>query len=439
MCAKQKILKQVEQYISQNIPLNPYDKILVGLSGGADSVALLSILKELGYCCFAAHCHFALRGKESDRDRDFAKYISTKLGVPFIEVKFDTLKYATEKKLSVEMACRELRYEWFEVQRVALGCKYLAVAHHRNDSVETVLINLIRGTGISGLTGISALNGTIIRPILSLSRDEVEEYINLSELDYVTDSTNKEVIYVRNKIRNTILPLMKEINPSVYEAIEATANHLRETELIYRSALNEIIEKIVEVREDVIYIDLQKLSQQTAVRTVLYEILKSYGFATSQLDDIIASFNEESGKRFFSYTHRIIKDRNKLIVAPLGKEDNFLIHYPAEELLNVEYIDIENLPPLTRNSGCAYFDADKLPSTLIVRHWRMGDRFIPFGMKGTQKLSDYFTSHKFSLLQKEQIWLLVSGEDILWLVGERQSNKYRITEATKRVAKFTIK
>ena len=228
MCAKQKILKQVEQYISQNIPLNPYDKILVGLSGGADSVALLSILKELGYCCFAAHCHFALRGKESDRDRDFAKHIANKLGVPFIEVKFDTLKYAAEKKLSVEMACRELRYEWFETQRVVLGCKYLAVAHHRNDSVETVLINLIRGTGISGLTGISALNGTIIRPILSLSRDEVEEYINLSGLDYVTDSTNKEVIYVRNKIRNTILPLMKEMNPSVYEAIEATANHLIE-------------------------------------------------------------------------------------------------------------------------------------------------------------------------------------------------------------------
>ena len=330
MCAKQKILKQVEQYISQNIPLNPYDKILVGLSGGADSVALLSILKELGYCCFAAHCHFALRGKESDRDRDFAKHIADKLGVPFIEVKFDTLKYATENKLSVEMACRELRYEWFETQRVAIGCKYLAVAHHRHDSVETVLINLIRGTGISGLTGISALNGNIIRPILSLSRDEVEEYINLSGLNYVTDSTNKEVIYVRNKIRNTILPLMKEINPSVYESIEATANHLRETELIYRSALNEIIEKIVEVREEVIYIDLQKLSQRTAARTILYEILKSYGFATSQLDDIMASFNEESGKRFFSLTHRIIKDRDKLIVAPLGKEDNFLIHYPAE-------------------------------------------------------------------------------------------------------------
>ena len=248
MSTKLQIISQIKEYISNNIPLSVGDKILVGLSGGADSVALLSILKELGYCCFAAHCHFALRGEESDRDRNFAKHIATKLEVPFIEVQFDTLKYAAENKISVEMACRELRYEWFEKQRIALGCRYLAVAHHRDDSVETVLINLIRGTGISGLTGIAPLNGTVIRPILSLSRNNVEEYIQQSGLNYVTDSTNNEVIYVRNKIRNRILPMMKEINPSVYEAIESTATHLRETELIYRSALNKIIGEVVDIR-----------------------------------------------------------------------------------------------------------------------------------------------------------------------------------------------
>lgn len=439
MTTKQQILSQVKEYIQQNIPLVENDKVLVGLSGGADSVALLSILKELGYCCFAAHCHFALRGEESDRDRNFAKQISAKLGVPFIEVRFDTLKYAADKKISVEMACRELRYEWFETQRTALGCRYLAVAHHRDDSVETVLINLIRGTGISGLTGIAPLNGTVIRPILGLSREEVENYISQSNLNYVTDSTNKETIYVRNKIRNRILPLMKEINSSVYEAIEATSVHLSETELIYREALNKKIESIVEVRDEVAYIKIEKLTEQTAVRTILYEILKPYGFITSQLNDIIASFNEESGKRFFSLTHRIIKDRNRLIVVPLGKEDNYLIHYPANEMLRVEYMAVEDLPPFTRDKSCAYFDADKLPEKLIVRHWRMGDRFLPFGMKGTQKLSDYFTTHKFSLLQKEQIWLLVAGDEILWLVGERQSDKYRITPTTQRVVKFTIK
>ena len=439
MTTKQQILSQVKEYIQQNIPLVENDRVLVGLSGGADSVALLSILKELGYCCFAAHCHFALRGEESDRDRNFAKLIATKLGVPFIDVKFDTLKYAADKKISVEMACRELRYEWFESQRKALDCRYLAVAHHRDDSVETVLINLIRGTGISGLTGIAPLNGSVIRPILGLSREEVENYISQSNLNYVTDSTNKETIYVRNKIRNRILPLMKEINPSVYEAIEATSVHLSETELIYREALNQKIESIVEVRDEVAYIKLEKLIEQTAVRTILYEILKPYGFLTSQLNDIISSFNEESGKRFFSLTHRIIKDRNRLIVAPLGKEDNYLIHYPADEMLRVEYMSVEDLPPFTRDKGCAYFDADKLPKNLIVRHWRMGDRFLPFGMKGTQKLSDYFTTHKFSLLQKEQIWLLVAGDEILWLVGERQSDKYKITPTTQRVVKFTIK
>ena len=439
MITKQQILSQVKEYIQRNIPLVQNDKILVGLSGGADSVALLSILKELGYCPFAAHCHFALRGEESDRDRNFAKQIATKLGVPFIEVQFDTLRYATEKKISVEMACRELRYACFETQRIALDCRYLAVAHHRDDSVETVLINLIRGTGISGLTGIAPLNGSVIRPILGLSREDVENYIELNSLSYVTDSTNKESVYVRNKIRNKILPLMKEINPSVYEAIEATAVHLSETELIYREALNKKIESIVDIRDGVAYINLQKLSSETALRTILYEILKPYGFITSQLNDIISSFSEESGKRFFSLTHRIIKDREKLIVAPLGKEDNFLIYYPAEEMLRVEYMTMEELPPFTRDKSCAYFDADKLPQNLIMRHWRMGDRFLPFGMKGTQKLSDYFTTHKFSLLQKEKIWLLVAGEEILWLVGERQSDKYKVTPSTRRVVKFTIK
>ena len=243
----------------------------------------------------------------------------------------------------------------------------------------------------------------------------------------MTDSTNKESIYVRNKIRNRILPLMREINPSVYDAIEATAVHLSETELIYREALNKKIEFMVDVRDEVAYINLQKLTSETAVRTILYEILKPYGFLTSQLNDIISSFSEESGKRFFSLTHRIIKDRDNLIVAPLGKEDNFLIYYPAEEMLRAEYMTIEELLPFTRDKSCAYFDADKLPKNLIVRHWRMGDRFLPFGMKGTQKLSDYFTTHKFSLIQKERIWLLVAGEEILWLVGERQSDKYKVT------------
>lgn len=439
MASKTEIISRVAHYIEQNIPLDKSDRILIGLSGGADSVALLSLLKDMGYFCIAAHCHFALRGAESDRDRDFAKQISSQLGVPFIEVKFDTLKYAAENKISVEMACRELRYAWFEVQRKAIGCRYLAVAHHRDDSVETILINLIRGTGISGLTGITPLNGTVIRPLLALSRTEIEEYIQEQGLNYVTDSTNEQTIYVRNKIRNQILPLMKSINPSVYEAIEATALHLSETEQIYREALQKIEEEIVQVRDNATYINIEKLTSQKAMRTILYEILKPFGFLPTQLNDILSTFSEESGRRFYSPTHRIIKDRKSLIVAPLSNEENVLIYYPATDLLNVEYIPIDELPPLTRNKQCAYFDADKLPQNLIVRHWRMGDRFLPFGMKGRQKLSDYFTTHKFSLLQKEQIWLLVADEDILWLVGERQSDKYKITSATKRVAKFTIK
>lgn len=439
MASNSNILQRVEMYISQNIPLNKTDKILVGLSGGADSVALLSILKELGYSCIAAHCHFGLRGAESDRDRDFAEAVSKQLQVPFVEVKFDTLNYAAQKKVSVEMACRELRYEWFEQQRNIFACRYLAVAHHRDDSVETVLINLIRGTGIAGLTGIAPINGAVIRPLLSLSRLEIEEYLTSARLSHVTDSTNAENIYVRNRIRNRILPLMKNINPSVYDAITSTATHLREAEIIYREAVNGIISEVVEEREGVIYIDMERLMQHSAPRTILYEIVKPYGFITSQLDDIIMSFNESSGKRFFSSTHRIIKDRKYLICSEVGREDNHAVYYPAEQMLDINIIQAEELPPFTRNKNCAYFDADKLPPDLIIRRWRTGDKFMPFGMRGTQKLSDYFTTHKYSILQKEQAWLMVADNDILWIVGERQSDKYKVTPETKRVAKITIR
>ncbi|MEG1574823.1 MAG: tRNA lysidine(34) synthetase TilS [Bacteroidales bacterium] len=438
IAAEDNTIMQVKAFIDKEIPINARDKVLIGLSGGADSVALLSVMKRLKYDCIAAHCNFSLRGKEAIRDRNFAAETAKTHNIPFIDVTFNTLEYVAAKNISVEMACRELRYEWFEKECLAQGCRYIAVAHHRDDSVETLLINLIRGTGISGLTGISPVNGNIIRPMLCLSRIEIEAYLSSRGLNFVTDSTNSETVYVRNKVRNILLPLMQSINPAVYSSLERTAANLRDAELLYREALKEAINRIVTYDIGKVYISVKSLISEPASRSVLYEIIKQYGFMPAQLDPIIAVLNKTSGLRFFSATHRIVKDRETLIISPLLDEDDTILHQ-AEDVLNIEYIDNEGDYELGKDRTTVYFDADKLKTPLYIRHWHNGDRFIPFGMSGSQKLSDYFNNHKFTLIQKEEAQLLLAGEDIIWIVGERQSDKYKVVPATKKILKISVK
>lgn len=433
------ITARVSRFLEKEIPLCAGDKVLIGLSGGADSVALLSVMHKLGFDCVAAHCNFRLRGAEAGRDRDFACDTAKRYNVPFVEVAFDTLGYAAEKSVSVEMACRELRYEWFEKERRRLGCQYIAVAHHRDDSVETLLINLIRGTGISGLTGISPVNGNVIRPLLCLSRAEIEALLAGQNQAFVTDSTNSESVYVRNKVRNIMLPLMQTINPAVYESLERTAANLREAEQLYRAAVDAAMERIVTAEGDIIRISVEALKCESAKRTVLYEIVKQYGFLPSQLDAITDALDKTSGLRFFSATHRIVKDREVLIISRLSDDDNTTAVSPAGDILHIEYIDNDGSYEPEKDKSVACFDADKIQSPLCVRHWRKGDRFVPFGMRGSQKLSDYFNNHKFTLIQKEEAELLLAGEDIIWIVGERRSDKYKITPATKRILRISKK
>ncbi len=433
----------VAEYIAKNIPLQAGDKILVGLSGGADSVALTLILHKLGYSVCAANCNFSLRGEEADRDSEFARSTAEKIGIPFVSVKFDTLGYASRNKVSIEMACRELRYDWFEKERTANGCSYIAVAHHRDDSVETMMINLIRGTGISGLTGIAPVNGYVIRPLLGISRADILSYLAMSGFGYVTDSTNADTVYVRNKIRNRILPLMQEINPSVGGALERTAENLREAEVLYRYAVRHAISEIVHVEAGNVFISLETLKAWPAARTLLYEILKPYGFLSSQTDDILSGIGGASGLKYYSPTHRLVRDRKYFIVSPVvssaeqtAEKDKTV---PLSEVLHMEYVDTPSVFEIPKSKKTACFDATLLPQPLALRHWREGDRFVPFGMKGQQKLSDYFNNRKFSVLQKESALLLTAGEEIVWIVGERQSDKYKITPDTTRIVKFSIK
>lgn len=433
------MINRIRTYINKYQLLTEELPVLVGLSGGADSVALLSVLVRLGYSCIAVHCNFHLRGEESLRDERFAENFARQvLKVPFYKIDFDTESYAAEKHISIEMAARELRYEWFEQMRRTLGAQAIAVAHHRDDSVETLLMNLVRGTGIRGLVGIRPKNGYVVRPLLAVSRQEIIEWLSDQHYSYMVDSTNLSDAYTRNFVRLRILPLLEEINPSVRTAIARTAEHLSAAENFY-------LDIIAKARQEVMLteqcLSISALLRYPAPETVLYELLKPYGFTRLVADEVFLSLTKESGKQFFSADYRLVKDREYLLIEPKRQEkqsqkftldeEEGVWHYPIE--LSCRKIVYFSDLHIQKDKHMAYLDYDKLKFPLFLRRWQEGDWFVPFGMKGRKKLSDYFSDHKFSRIQKEQTWLLCSGDDIVWIVGERTDNRFRIDEKTKSV------
>ncbi len=431
------LTSHIQEYIEREKLLTPGNRILVGLSGGADSVALLAILKALRYDCVACHCNFMLRGEESLRDRNHAQAVAASLGVPFIETTFNTTQYATQKGISIEMAARELRYEWFEQKRQEEHCQAIAVAHHRDDNTETVLLNLTRGTGILGLTGMQPRNGYIVRPLLCVSREELVSYLKEIKIGYVTDSTNLESIYTRNKLRLDIIPLLREINPSFDNSMERTIAHLRDSEKFYRSAINEWRNRVCTIKGKEITIDLKTLHQSPAPATLLYEIISPLGFNSAQIESM-AQPELASGRQFFTATHRAVSHRESLIITPISAYDNdILATWQANETesqcgLSLALYDKNNYT-IIHDKNVASFDVDKIVYPLILRRWQQGDTFIPFGMKGRKKISDYFSDKKYSLIDKEKTLILCDSEKILWIVGERASNEVRISEKTTRV------
>lgn len=426
----------VRAYIEKYQLLTENRPVLVGVSGGADSIALLTILVELGYSCIAAHCNFHLRGEESLRDERFTKEYVEKLQIPFVKIDFETEQYAAENHLSIEMAARELRYRWFEEQRVHWGAQAIVVAHHRDDNVETFLMNLIRGTGIRGLSGIQPKNGFVVRPMLAVSREEIQNWFAKRNLSYVTDSTNLSDAYTRNFIRLRILPLLEEVNPSVKKAIARTSEHLAATEAIYLQVIEEARKEVFDSENR---LSIAALMKYPALNAVLYELLKVYGFSRSVVEDIYSSLTKESGKVFFSSSFRLIKDRDYLLLSPLVKEETqeYILNGDEKEWIGPIELSFESVVITTdfqirKEKNIAYFDADKLTFPLTLRKWQEGDWFIPFGMKGRKKLSDYFSDRKFSRLEKEQTWLLCSGDTIIWIVGERSDNRFCLDKMTKR-------
>ena len=431
------MLSTVQAYIAQHQLLRPTAPVIVGLSGGADSVALLHILTRLGYPCVAAHCNFHLRNDESDADADFAQQTAEALGLLFRRIDFDTADYAHQNGVSTEMAARTLRYEWFETLRRELGAEAIAVAHHRDDNVETVLLNLIRGTGLSGLCGMRPRNGHIVRPLLSVDRHQIVRWLADRHLPFRTDSSNASDVYRRNFVRLRLLPLMEQLNPSVRDAILRMAGHLTDVEAIYRNAIDSHRAHLIDA-DGRISIDALRTP---APQAVLFELLTPYGFTSSQCADIARALSGESGRSFVAPGGRwhLLKDRLHLILYPAYEvsADAFTLTLGSELTapirLSLEERIVDEAFTISRSPHVATFDADRIALPLTLRRWRAGDSFVPFGMTGRKKLSDYFSDHKFSLLRKAAAWILCDASGrILWIVGHRTDNRFRITSKTRR-------
>lgn len=418
------------------------DKLyLVAISGGADSVALLMMMLDEGYRVEAVHCNFHLRGEEADRDEAFVASLCERFGVALHRVHFDTRGYAALHKLSIETAARDLRYGYFERLREDIGAEAIVVAHHRDDNVETVLMNLVRGTGLKGLAGIRPVNGRVIRPLLDMTREDIEAYIYKRGESFVTDSTNLETDATRNKYRLEVIPALKEINPSVARAIDTTARHLQDADEIVEWALEKMKADVMEEGDDgVVRIDTTLLRQLPAPRYVLFEICRQYGFLPQQSNVVWAMMEHgEKGKTVASTEYEMASEHNLLLVAR-KEEMPQPVRMPIEGLyvmngrrLRIELKKADGFA-VVKSKSVACLDAKTVTFPLVVRPWKSGDRFAPFGMRGTKLVSDYLTDCKLNFFQRRRQLVVEDATGlIVWLVEERTSEKCRVGEKTETV------
>ena len=432
--------RKVRAYIEKKQLMSPDAKLIVALSGGADSVALLHVLLRLDYKCEAVHCNFHLRGDESLRDEAFVRDMCHKMGVGLTVADFDTVAYAGEKKISIEMAARDLRYAFFEKTAAEHGADMIAVAHHKDDVAETMLLNLMRGTGIRGLHGIRPKNGIVVRPLLCVERNEIIEYLEGANIGYVTDSTNLKSDYTRNKVRLQILPLMREINPSIVSTLAQTAERMAGAEKIYDKAIEEGKERVM-INGN---INLALLAAEPSPEALLHEILSPLGFNGMQSDDIMNNIDGDSGKEYSSASHAIVRDRGMLLVEKKeGNSPRINMPLPTEGTIETPQgcIAIEQTAfdgKIDKRPSVAMLDRAKLRLPLQVRNVATGDRFRPFGMRGSKLVSDYLTDRKKSIIEKRNQLVVVDAQgEIVWLVGERVASTCAVTPATTDILRMT--
>ena len=432
--------KAFKNLIKSDFPYLINGKILLAVSGGLDSVVLAHLCSAAKLNFSIAHCNFNLRGEESDDDEDFVLDLGDALGVEVFTENFDTEAYAEDAKISIQMAARDLRYNWFSELSAALKFDHILTAHQANDNLETFLINLIRGTGLEGLTGIDSEPDKIVRPLSGFTRKELEDYAVKENIQWREDSSNSSSKYLRNKIRLEIIPVMEEINPQMIDGFLKTQEHLKESSNLVDDYVGLLYSEIVSKDNFGYRLKIDILQKIPHTKAVLYQLLKTFGF--TEWNDIYDLLKAQSGKVVFSDTHRLIRDREYLILTEIPSEKN-QTEYKIQEgeeivMLPIGTFAFEEVEEISKSGeNCIYVAPDKLTFPLTLRKWKNGDSFYPFGMSGKKKLSDFFNDKKLSLPEKENTWLLCSENKIVWVVNHRADDRFAIKDPSEKILKIT--
>ncbi|MGX1929961.1 tRNA lysidine(34) synthetase TilS [Flagellimonas sp. 2504JD4-2] len=433
------MLEQFRSHLKKNFPFLIKGKLLLACSGGLDSVVLtmLCVASELDITL--AHCNFNLRGPESDEDETFVKELALALKIPSITKLFDTKKYIQENGGSVQMAARTLRYQWFGSLIETKDFDYVLTAHHADDDLETFLINLSRGSGIEGLRGIPEQNDKIVRPLLGFSRNQILTYAKSENITWREDSSNQENKYLRNKVRHEIVPRLKEMHPTFLDNFMQTQTYLEQIASLVKNHMDTIKKEAFEEEKEYIKIKLSDLLKHQPIEAYLYQLFREYGF--TDWKSIGELLHATSGKEVLSETHKLLKDRGHLILSAIEteKQDFFFIE---EGILQIDcpiHMKIEKVKTYEKSpKNVVFLDKEKLNYPLILRNWKKGDYFYPFGMQGKKKLSKYFKDEKVDVFSKEKQWLLCSDEDIVWVVGKRLDERFKVDSSTKNILKVTL-
>ncbi|UKM64444.1 tRNA lysidine(34) synthetase TilS [Flavobacteriaceae bacterium GSB9] len=437
------MLNQLKSHIETHLPFLNDSRLLIAVSGGIDSVVLTYLCHELNLDIAMAHCNFSLRGTESDADETFVEALAEDLNIEVFLQRFDTELYAEANKRSIQMAARELRYNWFEELSRQLKYDYILTAHHADDNLETFLINFSRGTGLEGLTGIPEINGRFVRPLLPFSSDDIERFAEKNRIKWRDDSSNKSVKYLRNKLRHEVVPILKQINPSLLQSFQSTLSHLGDASIIIHETIEAFLDKAAEKMENgqMRY----KISEFKALKhpkAYLFEVFKAYGF--NEWNDVANLLDAQPGKQLFSAQYRLIKDREYLLL--VENQENNITEIKVEKKqkevempMGVLFFD-EVDAVLEEDAKTIFVDSDKLQYPLIIRKKQVGEVFYPLGMNGKKKkLSKYFKDEKFSLLDKENARLLCSGNAIVWVIGQRADHRFRVDKNTKSILRIELK
>jgi tRNA(Ile)-lysidine synthase len=430
------MLAAFKNFIAENQLINDGEKILLAISGGIDSMVMASLFLHLPLSTGVAHCNFSLRGQESDLDENLVRIFSEKHKIPFFSIRFDTKSYAAKRGISIQMAARELRYDWFIQIMNKEGFDRVAVAHNLNDKAETVLINLIRGTGLKGLTGIKPASERVIRPLLFATRETIMEYALRNKVEYREDKSNSDTKYTRNKIRHKILPVLEEINPAILNTLASESDRFSELNQIVENYIEELRKNIEKQSGNKIVLNIPDLISLSKNRTALFELLRKYGLNNMQTDDLINILEGRSGSQIFTGSHRMIRNRDELIITKFKAEEfqPLIVKNPDSfpETISAVIVNINDDFTIINDPLAACLDSEKVKFPVIIRRWHAGDAFVPLGMGKTKKLSDHFIDRKYSVPEKEEKLVLESDGRIIWIIGDRIDDRYKILPETKK-------